>query len=61
MKFPLGRKGLVLAGAAVGALAFWRVRAKRQEREDREWESEVTGAIDEGRSGAEGTGAGGPS
>jgi len=61
MKFPLGRKGLVLASAALGAVAFWRIRAKRQEREDREWENEVTGAIDEGRSSAEGTDAGGAS
>ena len=58
MRFPLGKKGLMAAGAALGALAFWRVRAKRREREDLEWEAEVADAIQEGRSGAE-TPAGG--
>jgi len=53
MRFPLGRKGLVAAGAAAGALAFWKVRSRRREQEDREWEAEVAGAVDEGRSAAD--------
>jgi hypothetical protein len=53
MRFPLGKKGLVAASAAVGALAFWRVRVKKREREDMEWEAEVADAIQDGRSGAE--------
>ena len=53
MRFPLGKKGVVAASAVVGALAFWRVRAKKREREDMEWEAEVADAIQDGRSGAE--------
>ncbi|MBV8195472.1 MAG: hypothetical protein JOY80_08075 [Candidatus Dormibacteraeota bacterium] len=53
MRFPLGKKGLVAAGAVVGALAFWRIRARRREREDLEWEAEVADAIQEGRSSGE--------
>ena len=53
MRFPLGKKGLVAVSAMVGAVAFWRVRSKRREREDLEWESEVADAIEEGRSSAE--------
>ena len=53
MGFPLGKKGVVAAGAVVGALAFWRVRSKKREREDLEWEAEVADAIQDGRSGAE--------
>ena len=53
MRFPLGKKGAVAAGAVIGALAFWRVRARRREREDQEWEAEIADAIQEGRSGAD--------
>ena len=49
MKFPLGKKGLVLLGAAGGAVAFWRVRSKRREQEEREWEAEVAEAIEQGQ------------
>ncbi|MFN2582251.1 MAG: hypothetical protein ABR498_05870 [Candidatus Dormibacteria bacterium] len=54
MRFPLGKKGLIAIGAAAGAVAFWRVRARRREREDLEWEAEVAEAIQDGRSSAEG-------
>ena len=53
MRFPLGKKSLVAVSAVVGAIAFWRVRSKRREREDLEWEAEVADAIEEGRSSAE--------
>jgi len=53
MKFPLGRKSLVAVGAAATAVAFWKARAKRRDREAREWESEISSAIDEGSSAAE--------
>lgn len=49
MKFPLGKKGLVLLGAVGGAAAFWRVRSKRREQEEREWEAEVAEAIEQGQ------------
>lgn len=49
MKVPFGRKGLVAIGGIAGALAFWRIRSRRREREELEWEAEVVGAIDEGR------------
>ena len=53
MRFPLGRKGFLAVGGAVGALAFWKVRSRRREQQDREWEAEVAGAVDQGRSTAE--------
>ncbi|MGH7686865.1 MAG: hypothetical protein ACREN2_08625 [Candidatus Dormibacteria bacterium] len=49
MKFPLGKKGVVALGAIAGGLAFWRVRSKRREREEREWEAEVAEAIEQGQ------------
>lgn len=49
MKFPLGKKGIVALGAIAGGLAFWRVRSKRREREEREWEAEVAEAIEQGQ------------
>jgi hypothetical protein len=53
MKLPFGPKGLVAAGAVLGAIALWRVRSQRRERDAREWEAEISGAIDEGRTAAE--------
>jgi len=47
-------------GGAVGALAFWKVRSRRREQQDREWEAEVAGAVDQGRSAAEASVAGEP-
>ena len=49
MRFPLGKKGLVAVGALAGAMAFWRVRARRREQEEREWEAEVAEAIEQGQ------------
>ena len=60
MRFPLRRKGLLAVGGAVGALAFWKVRSRRREQQDREWEAEVAGAVDQGRSAAETSVAGEP-
>jgi len=53
MKVPFGRKGLVAVGVALGAVALWRVRTQRQEREEREWEEEIAAAVEEGRAAAE--------
>jgi len=53
MRFPLGRKGLVAISAAAGALAFWKVRSRKREQENREWEAEVAGAVEEGRAAAD--------
>ena len=52
MRVPFGKKGLMAAGAAItGGVFFWRVRARRREEaEAREWEAEIAGAVDEGRS-----------
>jgi len=58
MKFPFGAKGLIALGAAFGAVALWKVRAQRRERETREWEEEIAGAVDEGRSAASGASTG---
>ena len=60
MRFPLGRKGLLAVGGALGALAFWRVRSRRRVQQDREWEAEVAGAVEEGSSVAETSAAGEP-
>lgn len=49
MKVPLGKKGIVALGAVAGGLAFWRVRSRRREREEREWEAEVAEAIEQGQ------------
>jgi hypothetical protein len=53
MKLPFGRRGLIALGVVFGAAALWKVRAQRREREAREWEEEIAGAIDEGRIAAE--------
>ncbi len=58
MKFPFGPKGLIALGAVLGAAALWRVRSQRRERDAREWEAEIAGAIDEGRTAAENAHAG---
>lgn len=53
MRFPFGKKGLVATGAAIaGSVAFWRVRSRRRDEEALEWEAEIAGAVDEGRSAA---------
>jgi hypothetical protein len=57
MKLPLGRRGLIAAGSIAGALAFWRIRSRRKQQQELEWEAEVMGAIDEGRSAGERAGA----
>jgi len=54
MRFPLGKKGFVGSGAALaGVLVFLRIRSRKREQESREWESEIAGAVDEGRSASE--------
>ena len=53
VKVLFGRRGLVAAGAVLGAVALWKVRSQRREREAREWETEISGAVDEGRTAAE--------
>ena len=57
MKVPMGRKGLIAIGGVAGALAFWRIRSRRRQREELEWEAEVVGAIDEGRGAGEPAGS----
>ena len=57
MKVPMGRKGLIAIGGVAGALAFWRIRSRRRQREEQKWEAEVVGAIDEGRGAAEPAGS----
>lgn len=57
MKLPIGRKAFIAAGGVAGALAFWRIRSRRKQREELEWEAEVVGAIDEGRGAAETAGS----
>jgi hypothetical protein len=57
MKVPFGRKGLIAIGGVAGALAFWRIRSRRRQREELEWEAEVVGAIDEGRGAGEPAGS----
>lgn len=57
MKVPIGRKALIAVGGAAGALAFWRIRSRRKQREELEWEAEVVGAIDEGHVAAETAGS----
>jgi hypothetical protein len=58
MKIPFGPKGLIALGAVLGAVALWKVRSQRRERDAREWEAEISGAIDEGRTAAEPSRAG---
>jgi len=53
MKFPLGRKSLAVVGAAAAGVAFWKARARRRDRETREWEAEMSSAVDEGSAAAE--------
>ena len=54
MRVPLGKKSFVGIGAAIaGVLVFLRIRSRRREQEAREWESEIAGAVDEGRSASE--------
>ena len=54
MRFPLGKKGFMGTGAALaGILVFLRIRSRKREEESREWEQEIAGAVDEGRSASE--------
>jgi hypothetical protein len=54
MRFPLGKKGAVGAGATLaGVLVFLRIRSRKRDQESREWESEIAGAVDEGRTASE--------
>jgi hypothetical protein len=54
MRFPLGKKGFVGTSAALaGVLVFLRIRSRQRDQETREWESEIAGAVDEGRAGSE--------
>ena len=47
---PFSRKTLIAAGAIAAGVAFWRVRARRREEEDRRFEEEIQGAVNEGGS-----------
>jgi hypothetical protein len=48
LPIPFGRKGLIAAVAIAAAVVFWRVRARRQEAADEQWDEDVQGAIQEG-------------
>jgi hypothetical protein len=48
LPIPFGRKGLIAATAIAAGVVFWRVRTRRQEVADREWDEELQGAIQEG-------------
>jgi hypothetical protein len=50
MGFLFGRRTLFILGAGAALAAVWRWRSARRARLDREWEAEISGAIDEGRS-----------
>jgi hypothetical protein len=45
---PLNRKTLIALGAVAAGVAFWRVRARRREAEDQQFEEEIQGAVQEG-------------
>lgn len=45
---PINRKTLIAVGALAAGVAFWRVRARRREEEDRRFEEEIQGAVHEG-------------
>lgn len=47
-RFPFGLKGLLVSGAVVGTVVFWRVRSSRREAEERRWEEEIAEAVAEG-------------
>ena len=54
MRLPLGKRGVLGIGAAVGgALVFLRIRSRKRDQEAREWESEIAGAVDQGRAASE--------
>jgi hypothetical protein len=48
LPIPFGRKGLIAAAAIAAGVIYWRVRARRLEAADREWDEDVQGAIQEG-------------
>ena len=45
LPIPFGRKGLIAAAAIAAGVVYWRVRARRQ---DREWDEDVQSAIQDG-------------
>ena len=46
---PISRKSLVALGAlAAGGVAFWRVRSRRRQAEDEQFEDEIQEATQEG-------------
>jgi hypothetical protein len=49
VRVPLGKKGLIAASALAAAFVYWRVRERRRDEEDRAWEEEIAGAVEEGR------------
>jgi hypothetical protein len=62
MRLPLGKRGVVGIGAALtGALVFLRIRSRKRDQEAREWESEIAGAVDEGRAASEANASTAPS
>ena len=48
LPIPFGRKGLIAAAAIAAGVIYWRVRARRLEAADREWDEDIQGAIQEG-------------
>jgi len=48
LPIPFGRKGLIAAAAIAAGVVYWRVRARRLDAADRQWEEDVQGAIQEG-------------
>ena len=51
---PFNKKSLVALGAIGAALAVWRIRSRRRDSEDQQFEDEIQSAVNEG------TGAGHP-
>jgi hypothetical protein len=45
---PINKKTMVALGAVLAAVAFWRVRSRRRDAEDRRFEEEIQGAVHEG-------------
>jgi hypothetical protein len=48
LPIPFGRKGLIAAAAIAAGVVYWRVRVRRQEAADREWDEDVQSAIQDG-------------
>jgi hypothetical protein len=45
---PFSRRTAIAVGAVAAGLAFWKVRARRREEEDRRFEEEIQSAVGEG-------------